>query len=129
MRAFVPQFDYEWTMPNALVWGFYCLPSALLAVGMALFIPRLQSLTGLLNSFACVTLQVTAVPLLLYYTSNTDVRHLVTTEGGPCSLTFLVAFVYGLFFSAVLFAPVAYAIPTTVYTPGPGQTFWCDVVG
>ena len=60
-----PGFDYSWTASNAIVWAKLSIPSSVLAVCMALFIPRLQSLTGLLNSIAGATLQITAVPAAL----------------------------------------------------------------
>ena len=65
MRLFDPEFDYKWTLKNGLQWAKVSLPSAIVAVCMALFIPRLASLTGLLNSIAGATVQITAIPLCL----------------------------------------------------------------
>lgn len=129
LRSFVPNFDYRWTFGNSLVWAFYCLPSISLAIGMALFIPKLDSLTTLLNSVAAATVQITAVPLLLYWTSNVDVQALKAKEGGPRELAFAAIICYGVMFSCVVFSPVIYSILHTAYIPGPSQSFWCDVVG
>ena len=51
---------------SSVKWAGYSLPSLLLATLMALLIPRLESLTGILNSITGTTLQVTAVVLCLY---------------------------------------------------------------
>ena len=57
VRWLNPTFDYEWTVANALLWASHCLPSTVLAVLMALLLPRLDSLTGLLNSITGSTVQ------------------------------------------------------------------------
>lgn len=57
VRWLNPTFDYEWTVANSLLWFKYCLPSTVLAVLMALLLPRLDSLTGLLNSITGSTVQ------------------------------------------------------------------------
>ena len=51
---------------RALRWAWYSLPSLLVAMAFALLIPRLESLTGLLNSITGTTVQLTAVVLCLY---------------------------------------------------------------
>ena len=42
MRCVNPSFDYKWTWRNAVAWAKYSLPSSFLAVGMALFIPKVS---------------------------------------------------------------------------------------
>jgi hypothetical protein len=42
MRRVNPSFDYKWTWRNAVAWAKYSLPSSFLAVGMALFIPKVS---------------------------------------------------------------------------------------
>ena len=44
MRWKNPSFDYKWTWRNAVAWAKYSLPSSLLAVGMALFIPKVREI-------------------------------------------------------------------------------------
>ena len=120
-----PGFDYRWTRRNAVTWALTSLPSALLAVLMALLVPRLESLTGLLNSLAGATLQITAVPFCLWLSRRTAVRSLAET---PRWLLLSIA-VYGLFFTAAVFASALQSIWTTQYMPAANETFWCDLAG
>ena len=84
VRHFDPSFfreDSEASAPNPalacavtatrrrerlLRWAWFSLPSLLVATAMALLVPRLESLTGLLNSITGTTVQITAVVLCLY---------------------------------------------------------------
>lgn len=129
VRRMDPNFDYRWTRRNALLWAGYCLPSSLLAVAMALFVPRLESLTGLLNSLAGATLQVTATPLCLWLTSNAKVRAMQVREGGARGWRFASMAALGILFTLAVFLSACYNIATTCYIPGPGETFWCDLAG
>ena len=95
---------------------------------MALLLPKLESLTGLLNSIAGATLQITAVPLALCTSSNPKVVEMMQS----ISRRGLVAMaVYGAAFTLVVFMAAIHNIAATVYTPDPAlnETFWCNVVG
>eukprot|EP00750_Incisomonas_marina_P025428 INCI542.1.p1 GENE.INCI542.1~~INCI542.1.p1 ORF type:complete len:463 (+),score=53.71 INCI542.1:237-1625(+) len=90
LRMWKVNFAYGvWSRKNALLWLQYSWPSSVLAIVMALCIPRLSSLTGLLDSIAGSTLQITAVPLLLCLTANTDVLVLGVSQrtNGVCAAT------------------------------------------
>ena len=124
-----PTFDYAWTAWNAMRWALYCLPSSGLAVTMALFVPRLESLTGLLNSLAGATLQVTATPLCLWLTTNSKLQALRTREGGARNWKFVTMAAAGVIFTVAVFTSACYNIVVTQYVPGPGESFWCDLAG
>mmetsp|Transcript_16449 Transcript_16449/g.42192 ORF Transcript_16449/g.42192 Transcript_16449/m.42192 type:complete len:473 (+) Transcript_16449:93-1511(+) len=129
VRRVDPQFDYSWTARNAQRWAFYCLPSSLLAISMALFVPRLESLTGLLNSLAGTTLQVTATSLCLLITTNDQVHALRKQEGGARRWRFAFTAAVGVLFTVAVFTSAVYNMATTQYVPGPGESFWCDLAG
>ena len=103
VRRVDSQFDYRWTWRNARAWAKYSLPSSFLAVGMALLMPRLSSLTGLLNSVAGATLQITALPLCLWCTSNSAVAGLKQREGGRSEWRFVGVGLYGILFTVAVF--------------------------
>ena len=123
-RRVRPAFDYRWTLPNALSWAWLSLPSAVLAAAMALFVPRLASLTGLLDSIAGATLQITALPLCLWATTNAQALPM-RARVGPVALLALAT--YGVIFMAAVLASAAYLIGTTRYSPVGNETYWCDV--
>ena len=157
MRHVKPEFDYTWTLANAKTWATCSIPSSVLAVIMALFLPKLESLTGLLNSVAGATLQITAVPLALVLTDNEDVIPMLPqpkfirnsalipdeviggyacfvctkygTYGNALGCRFCTAASYGLVFTLVVFIAACYDIGETNYMPVGNETFWCDVVG
>ena len=134
MRWVRPEFDYKWTIKNGIVWAQCSIPSSVVAVSMALFIPRLQSLTGLLNSIAGATLQITAVPLALSLTTNQDVKAcgLFGTdeeEQQKKRQWYRAAALYGICFTVLVFVAACYDIGTIKYVPEGNETFWCDVVG
>ena len=65
------KFDFDlWNVSNAGTWLQYSWPSSVLAVVMAICVPKLESLTSLLNSIAGATLQITAVPCALWLTKH-----------------------------------------------------------
>lgn len=101
------------------------IPSSAIAVLMALFVPRFESLTGILNSVAGATLQVTATPLCLYLSTNSAVKAMQDEKGGMA----LLVGGMGIVFTAGVFTSAVYNIVTTSYTPGPGETYWCDLAG
>ena len=120
---------------------------------MALFLPKLESLTGLLNSVAGATLQITAVPLALVLTDNEDVIPMLPqpiqnmnndqlingfacfvctkngASGNALGCRFCIAAFYGIVFTLVVFIAACYNIGETNYMPVGNETFWCDVVG
>ena len=132
MRWLKPDFNYKWTKSNAWIWAQCSLPSSAMAVGMALFIPRLQSLTGILNSIAGATLQITAVPLALALTKNSDVDDMTGVTSGVEVVQrrwYQAAACYGGLFTILVFLAACYDISTTRYQVEGNETFWCDVVG
>jgi len=124
-----PRFDYRWTIGSAMQWALYALPSAVLASALALFVPKLQSLTGLLTAFAAITFQVTATPFCLFVTTNPAVQNLKLREEGWRGVFFVAVVGYGLSFTLVDLSSAVDTIVTSDYVPGPNQTFWCDIVG
>lgn len=136
VRWWGANFSYRWTWDNALLWAGYSLPSSLLAVTMALIVPRLASLVGLLSSVTGTTLQITGICgcLLYSYSSGERVYTLPYGSDGQWNLwqrlSLWIVAVYGVVFTIVVFAEAQVNIfVLTDYTAGPNQTFWCDVVG
>jgi hypothetical protein len=135
-------------------WMYYSLPSLVLATLMALLIPRLESLTGLLNSITGTTVQVTAVVLCLFMAPGghivsggdaegegggqqsdsqavaaTAAAAAVTSAGSMCSLRqrYAAIGVYGVGLTVLIFSEAVYSI---VYlTDYSAEDFWCEVVG
>ena len=134
MRWLVPNYNYQlWNVKNAKIWALYSIPSSLLAVCMALFIPKLQSLTGLLNSIAGATLQITAVPLGLAMTTNAEVIKVLLGDDEEVrkrnKQKYICIAGYGICFTALIFIAACYDIGTTNYVAKGNETFWCDIVG
>ena len=137
LRVLKVRFDFKsWSARSMLTWLKYSWPSSLLAVLMALVIPRLESLTGLLDSIAGSTLQVTAVPLALWLTSNTAASEAMEAANKnktrSCSnVQYAAAALYGLAFTVVVLISACYNIAVTRYTADPAlnETFWCDLAG
>ena len=127
MRLFDPGFDYKWTLKNGLHWAKVSLPSSIIAMLMALLIPRLESLTGLLNSIAGATLQITAIPLCLWISKTPRAREGVWFP--DLTAQFIAGTVYGIVFTLTVFLAAVYSISQTEYIPQGNQTFWCDIVG
>lgn len=96
-----------------MAWAALTAPVSLVAVAMALFVPRLDSLTGLLNSVTGTTLQFTGPALCCY------------AAGRPRTVVAGVA-VLGVALTACIFAQTLHSVATTDYRAG---RFWCEVVG
>merc|ERR1711957_488038 len=106
-------FTYKWSLSNSAKWALYTSPVSGVALLMALFVPRLESLTGLLNSFAGTTLQVTGPALCFYLTKDTKpVSHKVL----------LAVIIYGAVLTVLIFASAVYSIILTDYS----GDFWCE---
>jgi hypothetical protein len=115
-----PGFSYAWTWTNSVKWALYTLPVTALAFGMALFVPKLDSLTGLLNSIAGTTLQITGPALCLLFCRDKSLTK-------PSSTLLLVATAFGVALTVIIFVETVYSVGwLTDYT---GGSFWCDVVG
>jgi len=123
MTLFAPQHDFSMTLPNAVRWGIICIPSATAATLMALFVPRLDSLTGLLNSVTGSTVQITGISLLLLLTTNAA----ITGTFRPNKVLVIGALLVGLALTITIFVETVYSVGwLTHYDDG---DFWCDVVG
>ena len=129
LRMLRPNFDYRWSFGNALTWARCSLPSGLAAVLMALAVPRLESLTGILNSVAGATLQLMAVPLCLGLTSNIEVQPLRRWAGGAGRWRLAMVVLFAMLFTVTVFSAALYTMAMTRYTPGANETFWCDLAG
>jgi len=82
---------------------------------MALFVPRLDSLTGLLNSVTGTTLQFTGPALCCAAAARPRPRAVVAAVAG-----------LGVALTAVVFAQTVHSVARTDYRAG---RFWCEVVG
>jgi len=116
-----PDYDFAWNTKGTIKWFMYSLPASILSTLMALFIPKLESLTGILNSITGSTLQLTGIAVLLLLLKT----EMVQAHRG---LIVLVA-VAGLFLTFVILASTFYFIANEDYRALPNETFWCDVVG
>lgn len=111
VKALAHRVDAE---KSALAWAAVTAPVSLVAVAFAIFVPRLDSLTGLLNSVTGTTLQFTG-PALCGLAAGRRPR-------GP--LAALAAGGFAL--AALVFAQTVHSVARTDYGAG---NFWCDVVG
>jgi len=125
-----------------LQWAWYSMPSLMMATTMALLIPRLESLTGLLNSVTGTTVQVTAVALCLFMASgreaaprndeeNQSLTECCAADSTPSIISmrtrYVLTCVYGVALTSLIFAEAVYSIVyLTDYTT---NDFWCDFVG
>jgi len=119
-RVWDPTYDYAWNVKGTLQWVYMSLPSTCLATAMALFIPRLESLTGLLNSVTGSTLQLTGVTTLIVISG---------VSAGKCNghiLAVGATIVWGLILTICILASAVYFMSNEDYGAG---DFWCDVVG
>ena len=89
------------------------------------------SLTGLLDSIAGSTLQITAVPLALTLTTNSDALSRMVGRGAPENNRpwFMATMVYGIVFTVLVLISACYNIAMTRYVPVGNETFWCDLAG
>jgi len=117
-RVLAPNYDYAWDTKGTVKWFLLTLPSTILSTLMALLIPKLESLTGLLNSVTGSTLQLTGIAVLVLCQSQL----IDGTSKWPVGI---VAFA-GSFLTVVVFSSTIYFISETDYGEG---SFWCDVVG
>eukprot|EP00658_Telonema_sp_P-2_P040959 TRINITY_DN29292_c0_g1_i1.p1 TRINITY_DN29292_c0_g1~~TRINITY_DN29292_c0_g1_i1.p1 ORF type:complete len:195 (-),score=50.04 TRINITY_DN29292_c0_g1_i1:152-736(-) len=123
MSMLFPKHNFSCNVPNAIRWALVCIPSATVATLMALFIPRLESLTGLLNSVTGSTVQITGITVLLLVTSNAA----ITGSFRPNRKLLIGALVVGLALTVTIFVETVYSVFwLTSYSDG---DFWCDVVG
>jgi hypothetical protein len=115
-----PGFSYAWTWSNSGKWALYTLPVTALAFSMALFVPKLESLTGLLNSVAGTTLQITGPALCLYFCTDKSLPK-------QSNALLLAAAAFGATLTVIIFVETVYSVGwLTSYSSG---SFWCDVVG
>ena len=126
-----PSFDYKWTCRNSVAWARFSLPLVSFAVAASLMIPRLATLARVTSSLASGTLQLTAIPLLIFLTSHAEIHQYEfrATAGGPCGCGFLATLCFGVCFSLATLASAVKGIPATHFAPVGNETFWCDLVG
>ena len=91
------------------------LPTLAFALVLALFVPKLDSLVGLLTSL-CVPIAMLGGPALLL---------LLRAEGRPAPLL-LVAVAVGLALAVAILAETVASIATTDYAAG---DYWCTIIG
>lgn len=118
VAALRPGDVFDWSFARSLKWALLTAPVFLLAVAMALFIPRLDSLTGLLNSLTGTTLQLTGPALCVVVAKRQSAHEARLAKS-------LV--VFGVALTVLIFSQTFYSIFwLTDYSAG---RFWCDVVG
>jgi len=117
------EHDYSRTMANAIRWAAVGIPSLALAITMALFVPKLESLTGLLNSVTGSTVQISSVALFILLSKSPEVNAMVT---GTTKILMGISLVVGIYLTVTIFAETCYYVFEITDYSG---DFWCEVVG
>ena len=76
-------------------------------------------------------MQITFIGVCLLVTTNAKAVDIMDSDGWLGERWLMkLAVVYGVVLTTLVFAEACMHIfVLTSYVPGPGQTFWCDVVG
>lgn len=137
-ELWMPSFDRLCTLGNLPTWLIITLPSLIFALTLALLTPKLDSLTGLLESLCIPLVMLFGVPgMLLLLRSRRgravtldapdesvarEMAALEMVQGWEPAL--LAGVVLGIGLCIVLFAETVYSIATTDFS----GRFFCDVV-